>query len=321
MMKISIAMSTLLASSLATKIHTVYQFPTGTWLENIASTRNGSLLLSTVGAAQVHIVHPSTTPPTSSVLAAFPDANAVLGMTEMQHSVFAVAVGTVTPSNTPVIPSFSIWSIDFRWTSSAAKVKKIADIPNVAMVNGMASLNSHTLLLADSWTGNIVSFDTKTGKTNIVLEHPTLLPNFNASLPLGINGLKVHGEYVYYTSTVQRLVGRVRIHSSTGKASGPFTTIASGEAISVPDDLVVADDGSVYVSGPLAAPVGDTLQHISLDGKVRTVAEGGVVAGTTAPAFGKTKKDKNVIYLSTMGGFGADGLPKAGGRVVAVKLE
>jgi sugar lactone lactonase YvrE len=320
-MKIPSALSTLLSTSLAHKVQSIYQFPPGTWLENIASTRNGSLLLSTIGAANVLIVHPSTSPPTSSILATFPNANAVLGMAEMAHDVFAVAVGTMTPENAPVIPSFSIWRIDLSCKEEDAKVKKMADIPSVAMVNGMAALNDHTLLLADTWTGNIVSFDIKTRKSELVLEHPTLLPNFNASLPLGVNGLKVHGEYVYYTNTVQRLIGRVRIHSSTGKAAGPFTTIASGKNISVPDDLVVADDGSVFVSGPVAAPMGDTLQHISLDGRVRTVAEGGVVAGTTAPAFGRTKKDENVIYLSTMGGFGADGVPKAGGRVVAVQLK
>jgi sugar lactone lactonase YvrE len=318
-MKLTSAMSTLLASSLAAKVSIVYQFPTGTWLENIAATRNGSLLVSTVGAAEVHIVHPTTM--STSLLASFPDANAVLGIAELAQDVFTVGVGTMTPANAPIIPSFSVWSIDLSCKDEGTKVKKIADIPHVSMVNGMAALNSHTLLLADSWAGHIVAFNTKTGKTEVVLEHPTLLPNFNSSLPLGANGLKVHGDYVYYTNTAQGRVGRVRIHPATGKPNGPFKTFASGSDISVPDDLIVAKDGSVYVSGPLAAPHGDTLQHITLDGKVTTIAEGGLVAGTTAPAFGRTKKDKNVIYLSTMGGFGEDGLPKAGGRVVAVELS
>jgi sugar lactone lactonase YvrE len=314
-------LSALLASGLAAKVHIVYQFPLGTWLENTAATRNGSLLVSTIGAAEVHIVHPSTTPPSSSVLATFPDANAVLGMAEIHQDVFAVAVGTMTPENVPIAKSFSIWSIDLSCKDEKEKVKKIADIHDVSMVNGMAALNSHTLLLADSWAGNVVAFDTNTKKSEIVFEHPTLLPDFNASLPLGVNGLKIQGEYVYYTNSVQRLVGRIRIHTSTGKPNGPFMTLASGSDISVPDDLLVAKDGSVYVSAPLAAPQGDTLQHITLDGKVTTIAHDGPVAGTTAPTFGRTETDKNVIYLSTMGGFGEDGSPKAGGRVVAVALD
>jgi sugar lactone lactonase YvrE len=313
--------SALLASGLAAEVHTVYQFPNGTWLENIVATRNGSLLVSTIRAAEVHVVHPTTTPPSSSVLATFPDANSVLGMTELENDVFAVAVGTISPENAPIAKSFSIWSIDLSCQDEKPKVEKIADIHDVSMANGMAALNSHTLLMADSWAGNVVALDTKRKKSEIVLQHPTLLPDFNASLPLGVNGLKIQGEYVYYTNSVQRLVGRVRIHTATGKPNGPFTTLASGADISVPDDLLIAKDGSVYFSAPLAAPQGNTLQHIALDGKVTTIAHDGPVAGTTAPTFGRTEKDENVIYLSTMGGFGADGSPKAGGRVVAVALD
>jgi sugar lactone lactonase YvrE len=127
---------------------------------------------------------------------------------------------------------------------------------------------------------------------------------------------------VYYTNTVQRLVGRVPVDQNTGKPTGDFQTLASGTNISVPDDLAVdSNDGSVYVSGPLAAPEGDTLQHIALTGEVTTVARGGLVSGTTAPALGYSKKYGRVAYLSTMGGFGENGQPKSGGRVVAVQLE
>jgi hypothetical protein len=326
-MRLLSALLALLATSLAAEVHSVYQFRVGTWLENIVETRNDSLLVSVLGTAEVHIINPYTsshTPPSASRIATFPEANAVLGMTELRKNVFAVAVGNITKENAPVPETFSIWSIDIRVKDESAKVNKIANIFDVSMVNGMAALaalSSAKLLLADSWAGNIVAFDTETGDTEVVIEHPTLLPDFNASLPLGVNGLKIHDGYVYYTNTVQRLVGRVPIDKDTGKPTGDFEILASGTNISVPDDLAVdSNDGSVYVSGPLAAPEGDTLQHIALTGEVTTVARGGLVSGTTAPVLGNSKKYGSVVYLSTMGGFGENGQPKTGGRVVAVEL-
>ncbi|KAJ4369201.1 hypothetical protein N0V83_006286 [Neocucurbitaria cava] len=318
--------SLFIATTLAADVRTVYEFPKPTWLENIDTMRNGSLLVTSIGVAEVHMITPSPHKnATSSLVASFPNANAVLGITELTENVFAVAAGNMTPTNSPITGSFAIWSIDLTCKdSSAAKVHKIADIPKVDMVNGLEALNPHTLLLADSWAGNIVKLDTKTGATEVTLSHPTLLANFSVSaLPLGVNGLKVHDGYVYYSNTVQHLLGRVRINPSSARAIGPFTTLATGAAnnISVPDDFAVAKDGSVYLCGPLATPDGDTLQHVGLDGKVVTVAQGGVVAGTTAARFGKARGDKGVVYLSTMGGFAADGSRLAGGRVVSVTLD
>ncbi|OAL49875.1 hypothetical protein IQ07DRAFT_587558 [Pyrenochaeta sp. DS3sAY3a] len=318
-MKFLPTLASFVLAAAAVDVRTVYQFPNPTWLENIQPTRNGSLLVTVIGRAEVHIVHPQSKPTTSSLLASIPNANAVLGITELEPNFFAIGAGNVTPANAPVTGTFAIWSIDLR--ERTPNVTKIADVPNVDMVNGLEALNAHTLLIADSWAGNIVKLDIKTKAYNVALSHASLASNFSVpALPLGVNGVKVHGGYLYYSNTVQRLVGRVRIDSK-GNARGPFKVLASGASISVPDDFAVADDGSVYVASPIAAPQGDTLQHISLDGKVATIAEGGAVAGATAARFGRTKKDRNVVYLSTMGGFGADGLPKEGGRVVAVTID
>ncbi|CAO2651299.1 Nn.00g095960.m01.CDS01 [Neocucurbitaria sp. VM-36] len=311
--------SFFIATTLAVDVRTVYEFPKPTWLENIDVMRNGSFLVTTIGRAEVHIVNPSSKNSTSSLVTSIPNANAVLGITELTDDVFAVAAGNVTPSNSPITGSFAIWTIDLG-CGDAAKVQKLADLPNVDMVNGIEALNPHTLLLADSWAGNIVKVDTKTGAYEVALSDPSLAANFSVpALPLGVNGIKFHAGYVYYSNTVQFLVGRVRV-SPAGHALGPFTTIVSGPNISVPDDFAVAKDGSIYQARPLAAPQGDTLQHITLDGRVETVAEGGAVAGATAVRFGRTRKDRDMVYLSTMGGFGADGTPVAGGRIAAVRL-
>lgn len=320
-MKVNLILISLLATSFAADIRTVFQFPNPTWLENIAATQNGSLLVSVIGESEVHLIKPLVQPAEVSLVASFANRTSVLGITQLQDDIFAVAVGSTTPANAPVPETFAIWMINLSGKQDTKAVEKIADVPKLQLINGIAALNAHTILLADSWAGNIVALDTRTKKYDVVLEHPSLASNFSAALPIGVNGIKVHGKYVYYSNTVQSLLGRVLIDISTGKAKGSFTVFASGSAISVPDDFAVARDGSVYVARPLAAPQGDTLQHVTLSGEVTTIAVGGDVAGSTAVAFGRTKKDWNVVYLSTMGGFGGGGVSEAGGRVVAVALD
>ncbi|KAI4926710.1 hypothetical protein J4E85_007005 [Alternaria conjuncta] len=310
-MKPMSVISALVASTFATNVSTVYQFPNGTWAENIAAMGNGSLLVTTLDAAQVHIVHPHGSPASSSVIATFPNATGALGITEFQEDVFAVIVANSVPGNTTNPQSFSLWKLDVTVKDEAVKVSKMSELLDMAMPNGMATLNHGMLLLADSMYGNIAAYNVSTGKTEVVLEDPSLAANLSAPVQLGANGIKFHNDYVYYTNTAQSLAGRVRVHPSTGRPNGFFET-ARDSTFNGPDDLAVARDGT---------PLGDKIQHIELNGKVTTIAEGELVAGSTASIFGRTDKDNSTLYLSTMGGFGTDGTAKAGGRVVAVKLH
>ncbi len=200
-------------------------------------------------------------------------------------------------------------------------VSKITDLPDIQGVNGMAVLpHSNKILIADSWAGDLVALDTATKKTSVILQDGTMATNASATIPIGINGLKVRGEYVYYSNLAEGLLARVKI-SRDGEIVGSPSILAARPDLSSPDDLAVAKDGSVYQAEPLAASQGgDKLLHVGLDGSVSVVAEGGAVAGSTGVALGRTWADRNVVYVSTMGGFGADGKSVAGGRVVAIDL-
>ncbi|KAJ4317535.1 hypothetical protein N0V94_004911 [Neodidymelliopsis sp. IMI 364377] len=289
----------------------IHQFSAPTWLENIATLRNGSLLTSVIGRPEVHLVNPLATPPTSNLVATIPDANAVFGITELKDNIFAVAAGAVTPANVPVAGSFVIWVLDF--TTPDASLSKLTAAPEVSMVNGMAALNPHTLLLADSWAGNIASLDTETGAPGIWLADKSTAADFTAQgLPLGVNGIKVHAGFVYYTNTVFSSLNRIAI-SSSGAATGDVEVLAQGEKVALPDDFAVLDDGSVI----LGRPMSDEVVRVNGSGEVSVLAK---VEGVTAVALGRTEGDKGVAYLSSMGGFGEDGKVKDGGRVVAVEV-
>jgi hypothetical protein len=295
----------LLGSALAVPLHTLHQFPNGTWLENIALMPNSSLLVTLIGRAEIHMVHPSGL---SHLVARIPEANSVLGITALSNAKYAVAAGTTTPSNSPVEGSFSVWTLGF--SHGAVEVEKVADVPGIGLANGIALLNAHTLLLADSWHGNVVRLDLRTNASTSVLQHASLLPNFtNAALPLGVNGIRFHTPFLYYTNTVQNLLGRVRIDTHSGAATGPYQTIAQGEEISQPDDFAVLEDGSVV----LARPLGDTIQHVGLDGRVQVLAKGGLASGGTSVVV-KGKR----AWMSESGLVG--GVRGGGGRVVEFKL-
>ncbi len=306
-------------STTVSDVRVISEIPAPTFIENIYALSDGSLVISIIGRPEIRLVKPDASKTTEPVLiTSFPDANACLGLAELSENILAVAVGNMDPTNKPERGSFAIYKVDLN--SEPVKCEKIAHLPKVNGVNGIAMLNDDILLLADSWDGNIVALNTKTGTAEVVLEDPTLVADPTAALPIGANGLKIHDGYVYYSNSDKVLVGRVQVDAA-GKSTGPFTTIASGSELSVPDDFVIAKDGSMYVAGPLTEPNGDTLQHISLDGKITTIAKGGAVAGATATTWGRTEKDQNVIYLSTMGGFSADGKMEKSAKVTAVTLE
>jgi hypothetical protein len=308
---------TLLTAALAAQFSTVYEFSNGTWLENIALMRNGSLLATVIGRADVHIINPLAIPTTSSLVTSFPQHNSVLGISELEHDKFAVAVGNTTPANSPVEGSFAIFIIDFANCAGGkgkVDVEKVVDLKNVSMVNGITKLNAHTLLLADSWAGNVVKLDLRSKKYSVALEDASLKSDFtNPTLPLGVNGLRFQKEsgYLYYTNTVQSLLGRVKLDTRTAKPMSRYEVIVKGEAISQPDDFAVARDGSVY----LARPIGDTVQHVKLNGKVEVLGKGGLASGATSVIM---EKDGKTLFVSESGLEG--GVPAHGGRVVKIEL-
>jgi hypothetical protein len=311
---LAVTASLFFASTHADTPRTIYQFPNPTWLENIAAMRNGSLLVTVTGRPEVHIVNPLVTPSVASLVAIIPDTNAVFGITELYDNVFAVAAGNSTPDNAPVRGSFSVWSIDLTHDHGIMEIGKIADVPGVGMINGLAALNSHTLLLADSWKGNVASLDVKTGKSSLWLDDKSTASNFSApGLPLGVNGIKVHRDWVYYSNTVQSSLNRIRFDRATGAVVNDVERLAQGDAIAIPDDFAVLKDGSVILGRPLS----DNLVKIGAAGSVEVIAK---MKGVTAGALGRAENCKRVVYLSSMGGFGLDGSVNADGKVVAVTL-
>ncbi|CAG8959039.1 hypothetical protein HYFRA_00012819 [Hymenoscyphus fraxineus] len=143
----------------------VHQFPPGTALENqcVRSTQ-GDILVTLITAPEVYLVAPNGSHP-PLLAARFPGALSLGDIVEISPNIFFVA--TTNLSLSPPSATFfasSIWQMDLTTPSSFSdssnfnftglgKIKKVANIPQVGLANGMAVLNSYTILLADIWLG------------------------------------------------------------------------------------------------------------------------------------------------------------------------
>ncbi|KAF2639400.1 hypothetical protein P280DRAFT_470768 [Massarina eburnea CBS 473.64] len=306
----------------------VYQFPKPTWLENIATLRNGTLITGILGSsAEVHLVDPTTN--TASLLHSFSGFNSVLGITELDTDIWAVITANYSPTDGPTLGSGVVWKIDLQ--NSDVKVDKIIELKDAGMANGLTTLNPQTLLFADSFHGNIgrVTLSPNGSATyTVALTGTNLDANPNGTMPLGANGLKYAAPFLYWTNTWESRFVRAPIDAQTGERVGEDEVL--DEEQGVYDDLVVARDGkTAYVVRPYAK----TLVEIALPvkkgekaGAPRFVVGGTgstVLPGATAATFGRGS-DRGVLYVSTQGGNTGDngeGVTLEGGKIVAVYLN
>lgn len=119
----------------------------------------------------------------------------------------------------------------------------------------------------------------------------------SASFPLGVNGLKLFDDYLYYSNSGVPVFARIPIDTFTGVTTGPAELVAN---ISLVDDFVFRADGTAWMCQ-------NRLESLSMivDGNTTLVAGSPTettLAGVTAGQFGRTDATKNILYLTTNGG-------------------
>ena len=194
-------------------------------------------------------------------------------------------------------------------------VTLIANLTNVILPDGIATLENEIglVLLADAAQGIVWRVDTTTGDYSIAIQDALFTTN-NTLIPLGVDGIHILNDYLYFTNFGNNAFGRVAI-SVNGSATGPVDIIAS---MTIPDDFAIADDGTAYLAGD------NSLYRYSPDGAVDILIGGPnslVLEGCTSAQLGRTRLDKNVLYIGTNGGLLApvDGQIH-GGQLVAVNV-
>lgn len=119
------------------------------------------------------------------------------------------------------------------------------------------------------------------------------LPPPGQAVQVGVNGLKIWQNYVYYTSTSHEIFARVPVDGNA-TAVGPVEIITSGFSF---DDFILTPNGTAYLS---TNPQNEVIQ-VSPQGRVRLFAGNQFmlsVGGSTAIAV---NHEHSIMYVATSG--------------------
>jgi len=215
----------------------IAQFAFGTWVENIAVRSNGKILVTMTTPPEIWEIDPSMPLKSNSskLVHHFDGVEQATGIAEVGPDVFMVVGGN------------SIWRVNLN-KNDTNRICEVVNVTESRLLNGMATLDARTgtILVVDSQLGLIWRVNTKTLDYEVVLQDDTMAPSDELGLPLGINGVRVWRNYVYYNNSPRRLLCRVRVDRATGRAVSPYEVISQGV---LSDDFAVALDGTAYLAG------------------------------------------------------------------------
>lgn len=317
-------------SDLPLAIHTITQLSSvPTWLENIAVRSNGDLLVTQFAPAPVlyTVRNPSSPNAALKDIHQFKTITNILGIAESCPDTFVVVGGNATANATGYAGTFSAWEVKF--SKDAATVHKIVDIPESMFLNGVVALPDapNIVLIADSQFGLLFRLDTEKATYEVIADRPEFKPHperFNKTVGFGINGVKIRDEFLYFSNTNLVNIYRVPITKDgylAKKGKAPVELYADLNAVTTfIDDFEIGPDGTVWV---VTNDDNSLVAVTPRSRKVEVVAGAKdklTLAGGTGAAFGRTKKDRHVLYISTAGGLDApvNGTLVEPGKVVGV---
>ncbi len=139
---------------------------------------------------------------------------------------------------------------------------------------------------------------------------------------IGINGIKLRGSTLYFTNTAQALYAKIEIHPD-GTALGAAQVIAHAPPNTTYDDFALDRRGNAF----LTTAQGNAIEEVGRTGEPQVIVAGNVnsteIAEPTAAQFGRTRADRDALYVTTAGGQGipVNGDEIVGGQLVAVDIK
>lgn len=293
----------------------IFQFETRVFIENVAVRPNGDLLLTTFDQAKLYNLNLRRTQPLATVIAQPANINALTGIVEIAPDVFAFNGGILAASFVFERGSMGVYVMDAGQPDHP--VRLVASIPDSAGLNGMVSLPDlpHIVLTPDSATGRVFRIDTATGAVDVAFEDVLLgKSNDTSRVPVGANGFKMVGSYLYFTNSGQGLLGRVKLNEQ-GDKMGDIEIITTTDvtATAAFDDLAVTSCHVAYVTKHpkyiMKITPGGT-QEVILGGDNSTV-----LLNPTSAVLGRKE---GVVYIVTAGDVANPN--GKGGQVVKLSL-
>ncbi|KAJ5761966.1 uncharacterized protein N7511_005348 [Penicillium nucicola] len=297
------------AHALCADLREIYRFPNGTWVENIAARPNGNLLVTLINKPELWQINPSirSGPGSAQLIHHFEEATQMNGIAELAPDTYAV------------IASDSVWTIRLGEHGNASNPEHIATFPP-GLLNGMAALDGgKAVVISDSDRGLIYRLDVRTGEYSVIHQDETMAPADYLGLQLGINGVRVVRDYLYYSNTPKRYFCRVRIDLHTGQAKGPYEIISDGV---LSDDFAVGPGDIGYLAGAMD----NVVTRVLPDGTYEVIAgskDSTALMTATSAAFGRARHDRGILYVTTGGEteLPVNSTASRGGKVMALAID
>ncbi|CAI7635719.1 unnamed protein product [Penicillium bialowiezense] len=262
----------------------IEKFTVPSTFENIATRRNGHLLLTSVESSIIRQVSPFGNKH-SVAIATIPGATSLLGSAELEEDVFYVVAANV--SETTATPGTNaVWEMDLRDTQACSPARRnrnlcaraslVAKVESAKLLNGMCRLSANdnsTLLIADSAAGNVVKLNVDTGSYETIIDNEKM-KNTATGLQVAINGVHVYDSWLYFTNLNQGIFARVPIDLKNGTAVGLVEVIVNDTP---GDDFIISREGA------------------------EVVVNSTYLESASAVSFGRTRFDRDSLYISSGG--------------------
>ena len=299
---------------------------------NVAICPDGSLLTTFFTEPGLYLVQPKPQRPSPQHVHLFDSHTATIGIVEIDTDSFFVVATNFSTQTFYVTPgSSAIYRVIFpKDQSTNVTVEPAVTLPrNIGSPKFLTTLNDRMLLLGDLYKGNILAIDTCQGTSRVAIRDPLFLPIDTIIIPVGVNGLIIQGNILYFTST------RGRTFPDESKAimrhvrpRGPASTIAKGppnadDPSPVLYDGFAIDDKEEYAYVAMAG--GHSAAKINLCTGNQDIIAGNLniteIAQPIAVEFERAEHE-DTLYVVTGGGYllSVYGKKRVGGQVVAVKV-
>ncbi|KAI3325145.1 hypothetical protein HD806DRAFT_467357 [Xylariaceae sp. AK1471] len=311
--------SGLPSQAAAPSVSQIYQFQWPIGVENLFPLKNGHLLITTSYTGNLYYIDPTAIYPAAQDVITLPGVTALTGMAEIGDGLYAINGGVPPPSSSDGYWQVHVVKIKTNGSVTATLVRSTAImVPGTVSLYGMAALpkHRHTVLSADPRMGRILRVNTTDDSVSVAIEHAALGPGDNATAAaLGIKGLRIRDDYLYFTNLAQRKFGRFPIDAN-GTNTGDVEILACLDEYGASyDDFAFDDEGNVFV-----AVHPSSIYKITPHGVQSTFA-GGVNSTFLEPTSVVVSKDGSSLYVSTGGRENKTEYPAFdGGQVMKVQL-